>query len=338
MNPTQQPGGQAQYPQQPQQPQYAAPPQPGQRPQPASATQRSTATKAVLITTAVVGGLALIGTAASAMLGLRFNGPISAYEDVTEVEPYPSETAGSTAWDIYDTSEGSEGTFTADASGITTLNVDLSFASLAVEYVEDAQDEEEWASLQVYSKGDSGTLADRWSLTLEGNELNIERAAEPGSTFMGRTKGDTAMLTLPHSLKAGIESGSIVVNAGEFTGTGRFNELDIELNAGTVNFNGAVSRLDAEANLGEVHLTVDGVTEAEVSANKSTGAVALTGTMPKRLDVEANMSELEVQLPAGGYRVETESALGDVTNDLKIDKGSPSLVRIEATASELRIR
>jgi hypothetical protein len=107
-------------------------------------------------------------------------------------------------------------------------------------------------------------------------------------------------------------------DVGDVSLRGRFGVVQLEVTAGDVTLDGSVATADLSSTVGDITLELDGV--------------------PDGLDVTATTGDLEVTVPAGLYRVETDTNVGDVTVDIPNDASSTTVLRFETTIGDITVR
>ncbi|WP_017792682.1 DUF4097 family beta strand repeat-containing protein [Leucobacter salsicius] len=289
---------------------------------------RSTASTAILVATSVVGGLALLGTATSAVYGLTVPEPW----EVVEGTNYTTEYAGA----------GSAAELYADAVGVTSIEIDAAASDFTLKYGDVA---EAVLTVENVTQGEAGNV-NGWTLERDGEDLivNRELGRRSGDTCLvgcgPRVGGDqTVTLTLPRELGQNrAASLDVQVAAGQFTGTGSYDEVSLEVSAGSLTLKGDARTLDLEVSVGDATVELADVDEADASVTTGDTTVKLTGTAPTLVEVSAEVGTLTAQLPKETYRVDAQADLGSIDNRLEVSKGSKHVVTARAEAAEIVLK
>ena len=269
-----------------------------QPPLPDPEPKRSSATKPLMIVLAVIGGIALViaiaTTIFSSALGL---------------------------------SRGSA-TLTADASGVTALDVDANAAQFTLEFAEVNE-----AILEA-----SGVSAERWELTRSDTTLEVDAPSRWWHWgWFGNNGSSHVTLTLPTELNDGSLNADLDVDAGQLTATGSFDQLALELNAGEARVDGAARTLDAQVNAGEATLMIADAEETnfEVAAGRLTAE--LTGSAPTTTQIDVSAGQLDLTLPNETYAVTSDVAAGNLDNRLDTGSDSQYQIDVDLAAGEAKL-
>ena len=269
-----------------------------QPPLPDPEPKRSSATKPLMIVLAVIGGIALViaiaTTIFSSALGL---------------------------------SRGSA-TLTADASGVTALDVDANAAQFTLEFAEVNE-----AILEA-----SGVSAERWELTRSDTTLEVDAPSRWWHWgWFGNNGSSHVTLTLPTELNDGSLNADLDVDAGQLTATGSFDQLALELNAGEARVDGAARTLDAQVNAGEATLMIADAEETnfEVAAGRLTAE--LTGSAPTTTQIDVSAGQLDLTLPNETYAVTSDVAAGNLDNRLDTVSDSQFQIDVDLAAGEAKL-
>ena len=297
---------------------------------------RSTASSAILIATSVVGGFALLGAVGSAAFGLRAPETWDVAEQIAYSDEYVE--------DLGDVS------LYADAVGVTSIEIDAAYTSLTLKF-DDV--EEAVLAIEGADPSDSAhTLA--WTLERDGATLTVERHREGAlARGQGRVEGDnclfgcgprlsgeqSATLTLPLALGENRAADlDVQISAGEFVGSGSFNEASFDVSMGDLEFEGDARTLELDVRLGDSTVEVADVEEADISVATGDSTVVLSGAAPTRVDLEATMGAMSVRLPKETYQLDASDAVGVVESKLSTSKDSKHVVTVEARAAEVLLK
>lgn len=269
-----------------------------QPPLPDPEPKRSSATKPLMIVLAVIGGIALLVAIAT--------------------------TIFSSAMGL---SRGSA-TLTADATGVTALDVDANAAQFTLEFAEVNE-----ATLEA-----SGVSADRWELIRSDTTLEVDAPDRWWHWgWFGNSGSSHVTLTLPTELNDGSLQADLDVDAGQLTATGSFDQLGLELNAGEARVDGAVRTLDAQVNAGEATLMIADAEETnfEVAAGRLT--TELTGSAPTTTQIDVSAGQLDLTLPDETYAVTSDVAAGNLDNRLDTVSDSQYQIDVDLAAGEVKL-
>lgn len=279
-------------------PPQPAPPAPGPAP---AAPRRSGSNRVVAILAAVLGGLILLGT------------------------------LGSAAWGTVRDAMRVHGSWTADARGVTSLDVEAAASMVTIEF----GDVDE-AVLEVTDarRGD-------WRLERDDDALVVRSPDRfPGwgpDWGFGRRDGETAVLTLPESLRdAGLDA-ELSLSAGELRADGAFGDLSIDLGGGAMDVSGSAETLDVEVSAGQTEIDLADVAEAsfDVSAGRLLGE--LTGDAPDAIAITVSAGSLELGLPDEEYDVRSDVSAGSFDNGLDVSASASSTVTVEVAAGRVQL-
>ena len=264
-------------------------------------TERSSAARPILISTAILGGIILAGVGSTAAIAAVANG--SGVETARE---------------------------TAPVDGVTALDLEVSAADFTVEYDDVAE-----ATLRT-----AGGRAGDWTLERDGDELVV---SSPGNRFdlcfawCGWEKR-SAVLTLPAELEdRGIEA-DVSLGAGTLFVRGDFGSLDLEMGAGDADVTGAIGSFQLDLGAGDFTGELADVREADFQVSAGSAEARLTGSAPKRLELDVAAGDLTLTLPDETYAVQSRVAAGDFANELRVDPSSPRVIDAEVSAGDLTLR
>lgn len=267
---------------------------------------KNPAAKPAAIMTAVAGGIVLLAAGTTAAIATA--GTLTAGGDPSPVQ-------------------------SADATGITAIDVDSGATWLTVEFG-DVQE----ATLTSGGPDRQG----RWTLEREDDELVLQRHGRPFGNwcifgFCGE-EGRATVLTLPEQLNDGSLDAGIDSGAGTVTVDGDFRDLDVQVGAGEAFVNGAARMLSVSVGAGTADVDVESVTEAAFEVSAGEVIAQLSGSAPNRVGVDVAVGTADLTLPEGAYDVTARSAVGDVVNDLDVASDSSHVVEADVSAGEIFLR
>ncbi|GAB3285076.1 hypothetical protein GCM10027426_25690 [Microbacterium lacusdiani] len=225
------------------------------------------------------------------------------------------------------------GTWTADASGVRSLDVEAAASLVTIEF----GDVDE-AVLEVTDarRGD-------WRLERDGDRLVLRSPDRmfgwgPDWTWGGwGDDGETAVLTLPESLRDSGLDADLALSAGELRADGEFGRLALELGGGAMHVTGSAETLHADVSAGQTQIDLEGVTEATftVSAGRLFGD--LTGDAPDAVAIDVSAGSLELELPDDEYDVRSDVSAGSFDNGLDVAASAPHEVTVEVSAGRVQL-
>ncbi|GAA1231545.1 hypothetical protein JOF42_000559 [Microbacterium phyllosphaerae] len=282
-------------------------PPPATPPEPAAPTPaptrsedggRSSGATAVMILTAVVGGMALIGSGATAAVAAT-----------------GSLVAAST--------EGTDSVLSEDASGIQRIDLDVDAGNMRIEFgdVDDAE-------LAV-----TNSRGPAWTLERDGDSLVVRSPEFEFGWWFGSWFGDdqSAVLTLPESLRDGALDADLTLDAGSLDVVGDFGALDITVNAGAVDLEGAATGLSIDMSAGRADAVLDGVDTADLSVSAGDLNVELTGGAPSQTTIDVSAGSLDLTVPDESYTITQDVSAGSL--DAKVDQASGARRTIDVSLS-----
>ena len=209
-------------------------------------------------------------------------------------------------------------TFTADATGIAALDIDISGASLTVEYGRDA-------ALTV-----DGAAGD-WRFERDGDVLRVtnERSWWTGWRWGGT---DEAVLTLPSALQRTAIDAEFGVSGGVLHADGTYEDLDIELAAGSIELSGTARDLDVDASAGRTVFDLDDVDTADITLSAGAVTGTLTGSAPTEVTADVSAGRLQLTLPDTAYAIASDVSAGEFRHTLTEDPASPHRVSVQVSA------
>ncbi|WP_120494671.1 DUF4097 family beta strand repeat-containing protein [Microbacterium phyllosphaerae] len=285
-------------------PPASAPEAPVQAPSPAPTasgsgdTGRSSGATAVMILTAVVGGMALLGSGATAAVAAT-----------------GSLVASST--------EGTDSVLSEDASGIQGIDLDVDAGNMRIEFGDVDQ-----AELAV-----TDSRGPAWTLERDGDSLVVRSPEFEFGWWFGSWFGDdqSAVLTLPESLRDGELDADLTLDAGSLDVVGDFGDLDITVNAGALDVEGAASSLTIDMSAGRADATLDGVDMADLTVAAGDLNVELTGRAPSQTTIDVSAGSLDLTVPDESYSITQDVSAGSL--DAKVDQSSDTRRAIDVSLS-----
>ncbi|EIC08402.1 hypothetical protein OR221_1495 [Microbacterium laevaniformans OR221] len=218
------------------------------------------------------------------------------------------------------------GTLTADAAGIRTLDVDVAAADVSIVYGGDR------ATLEV-----DGAVAD-WHLHRDGDRLVVTTQRSWWSAIRPFGRSDTAVLTLPRSLERVALDGDLTLSAGALRVQGTYGALKATVSAGSMELTGRAAELTADVSAGRLVMDLAGVDRAGFKLSAGSVEGSLTGSAPQMLTADLSAGRLALVLPDVAYAVSTYAAAGNVENRLRVDPSSPHRIALTVSAGFVSLR
>ncbi|WP_238147986.1 DUF4097 domain-containing protein [Rothia halotolerans] len=250
------------------------------------------------VLTAVVGGIALIGS------------------------------GGSEAWAAFGAVNREDTVETADAGGLTDLDVDAEAASMTVAF-----GDVDHAVLEVRNGARNG-----WWMEREGGELSVGKRGDWCIMWCHREQED-AVLTLPRELDDGSLNAELSLDSGELRADGSFAGLETSVDAGVLTVTGSARTLDAGIEAGRADLDLSGVEEGRFDVSAGRIDAELTGDAPSSVEFDVSAGALDLTLPDEPYRVAVGRSAGSLDNQL--DSGgstAAATVSGELSAGDVTLR
>lgn len=213
---------------------------------------------------------------------------------------------------------------TLAVDGISALHVDVSAASLTVEFAD--VDE---AGLDVRDAANGA-----WTFERRGDTLRVETPRAPFLSWFGGGNG-RAVLTLPAQLEG--TDAVLSLGAGSIDADGDFGELTLEMGAGDTTLRGSAASLTAEVSAGRADIDLEGVDEADLQLSAGDMAARLTGDAPSDVQLSVSAGSLELTLPDEEYAVTSDVAAGGFDNGLRTSSAASSRVSVEVSAGSVRL-
>lgn len=222
-------------------------------------------------------------------------------------------------------------TVSVDASGMTGLSVDISSATLAIEY-----DDIEEATLTVTSGGG----ASGWRLERDDDEVSVatDRGWWRGGWWSPFDGPDEAVLALPMRFSDTALDATLSLGAGAITADGMFGELSVKVSAGSVTVAGSADSLDADVSAGRLSVDLDEVRTAQVELSAGSIEGRLTGSSLDDLTARVSAGRLDLRIPRGHYNLTSDVSAGSFDHSLRTDTSSPHRVSVTVSAGSVTLR
>lgn len=267
-------------------------------PTPESQTRSSTQTIIVTII-AVVGGAILIG------------GLIAFALSLTSSRAVPEQQA------------------TADATGVTSLDIDVSAGEFTLQF----SDVDE-------ARLDATNAPGQWDVRRSDDTLIVHSPNRSwlDFCFLG-CEHQTAVLTLPAELQeSGELRGDLELSAGELRASGSFEELALQVSAGSLIVDASAETVVGGVSAGELVGVLENVRSGNFRVSAGSTDLRLDGSAPDELDVRVSAGSIDLVLPDAEYRVDSDVSAGDVRNDLRTGSRSNHVIRVDVSAGSVSLR
>lgn len=272
----------------------------------------STVSRTIAIITSAFGGLVVLAVAGFAALGAAFDSGALGMRQGVSID------------------ESGNRVQTADVSGIDSLDVESSASDFTLRFADVPE-----ARLEV-----SGESNRAWSLGVEEGELSV-KSERPFPGFCLGWCGDQAervTLTLPARLGHGVLDAELEVSAGSLSAEGSFRDLDLTLSAGALYFDGTAGSLSADVSAGRGEITVADAQEADFEVSAGRLEAVLTGSAPKRTEVEVSAGHLDLTVPGGLYDVRSDVSAGSLENRLETSSRADRSIVVSVSAGAAVLR
>lgn len=279
------------------------PPAPG--PAPAGDVGRSSGAKAIAIVTAIVGGIALLGSGGAAAAAAGGNLLVSSSDRADSVE-------------------------TVDVAGIESLELDADAGDMRIEF----GDVDEARLSITNGRGPA------WTFERDDDELVVRSPDNTFGWWFGSWVGDgeSAVLTLPESLRDSALDANLTLDAGSLDVDGDFGALVVDVSAGALEVEGSATSLDVDMSAGRANVLLDGVTEAVLGISAGNLAVELTGTAPTRTAIDASAGSVDLTLPDVTYTIEDDVSAGTLDAQVDQSAGTRRVIEVDLSAGTVTIR
>lgn len=286
-------------------PQAPAPASAPPAPAPSGDVRRSGGAKAITIVTAIVGGIALLGSGGAAAAAATGNFLASSDDRSDSVE-------------------------TVDVAGISSLELDVDAGDMRIEFA----DIDEARLAITNGRGPA------WTFERDDDELVVR---SPDGFFgwwfaswVG--EGESAVLTLPESLRDSALDADLTLDAGSLDVDGDFGALVIDVSAGALNIDGAATSLDVDMSAGRADILLDGVNDAVLGISAGDLTVELTGTAPTRTAVDASAGSVDLTLPDVAYTIAEDVSAGTLDATVDQSAGTQRVIEVDLSAGTVTIR
>ncbi|GAA3911158.1 DUF4097 family beta strand repeat-containing protein [Microbacterium invictum] len=221
----------------------------------------------------------------------------------------------------------STGTLTADATGITELDIDVDAAGFRLAYGGDE------ASLEV--TGGSGSSA--WRLDRDGDTLRVHSTRPWWGGWNWWGDDERVVLTLPDRYEDTPLDASFDLGAGSITADGTYRELELDLGAGAMDITGVAEHVDAEISAGRASLDLDEVDTATLSISAGSMDGELRGPVTA-LDLDVSAGRMVLTIPDQTYNLDQDVSAGDLTHDLDTSSSSRNTITASVSAGSIDLR
>ena len=213
---------------------------------------------------------------------------------------------------------------TADAKGITALDIQANSGSFELQFTDTTE-----AVLEVRS-----TSGSAWALNRSGSTLQVRPPAGWNDfCFFGCTKADNEIkLTLPEELNNGTLDAKFELGAGEFRANGNFNDLGLDVSAGELNMLGSAHTVDAKLGAGFAGLVLSDVDTATLEVSAGRMSAELDGTAPSSVNARVSAGWMDLVVPDTSYHVVSHASAGSLENNLDNSSSSKHQISVEVSA------
>ena len=230
--------------------------------------------------------------------------------------------------------EDTSGTFAVQES-FDEIDLRVSAANVEVEFADIDEPQ------IVFDQGDTNLRMDS---DVSGGVLTV-KVEHPGwgwfgwigNGWWGWDEFASLKLTLPEAMEEDAMTLGIDSSAGNLTVSGDYGDVSIDSTAGNVEIAGSARSMAISTTAGNVDLvdlSVSGTFRSDSTAGNGTFEFS---TLPDSITVEATAGDLEVTLPGGSYRIETDTTAGNVQQNVNSDQNADRVYRFETTAGNIEI-
>ncbi|MBC9943462.1 DUF4097 family beta strand repeat protein [Leucobacter sp. cx-328] len=314
--------GQQQQPQHLQQ-SMQQPHPPTQMPQPPASAQRPKRRRGVAIGVGIAGGVVALGMLSAAGIWLAS----LAYEATAASESRAATSQGFANDGKFHPQQHGERSWTVDLdlTNVRAIEVNAAASAMTVQFTD----------IEVPTLSIEGNFGYQWSAYNDEGTLQIERTGNANPMQMNDNEQATLLLPVEYDGKLSAE---INVGAGDLSLAGNFVMLDINVEAGRVDYTGTATAVELEVGVGDATLNVTEARTIDASVGMGQATITAEGKQPASVTVDVELGSADVTLPAGGYRVSTQSEMGSITNLLTHDPKSPNVVDVSAEMGEITLR
>jgi len=216
-----------------------------------------------------------------------------------------------------------------DAAGVASLDVDVAAGDVRVLFTDTDE-----AVLDVTADYGAG----RWSLTREGDELVVR---SPDRWFGGWWFYDgptRVVLELPEDLQGAALDAKLTLSAGSLDVDGEFGVLDLEVNAGELTLAGEADEVTASVNAGRADLEIANVSDAGLDVSAGGLKAVFTGSAPDDVAIDVSAGSLDLTVPSGAYRVDSDVSAGGLDNRLETSSSASRVIAVSVAAGDATLR
>lgn len=217
---------------------------------------------------------------------------------------------------------------TADATGVTALDVDIEAAGFRLEYGSDD------ATLAI--TGGSG--AADWRLERRGDTLVVrsDRDWWSGWCWGGFNDDERVVLALPDQLRDTALDAAFDLGAGSIDADGTFGVLELDLGAGSIDVTGTAEELNADISAGRTSLDLDGVRTAvlRISAGSINGE--LDGPLTD-LAIDLSAGRVALTVPDQTYDITQDVSAGSFNHDLDTSSSARNTISVDVSAGSAEL-
>lgn len=227
---------------------------------------------------------------------------------------------GSTLW--LTGARGADGARAADASGISSLDLDVSAGDVTVVYADVPE-----ATIDVLGDGRG------WRLERRGEQLRLSKHRPWWASWNGFDwNTDRVTLTLPQDLADERLDARIDVSAGSVTVDGTYGTLDVHVGAGSADVGGSADVLTVDLSAGGADIDLADVSRGTFTVGAGELVGTLTGTAPDELTIDVSAGSLVASLPDETYAVTSDVAAGELDNRLSTSPSASNTIDVQVSA------
>lgn len=218
---------------------------------------------------------------------------------------------------------------TVDASGLTTLKVDVGRGDATIRFGDTTD------AIMIVNGQDAGD----WTMRREGDVLRVERPNASFGWWIGAWFGqDPQMtLTLPRQLEGELTV-DLQLDAGSLTAEGRFDTLSTTVNAGALTVDGGAKAVTTRISAGSATLRLQDVTTADLSMSAGDMSATITGSQPSLVRLDVSAGSMDVGVPSGRYALSKDSSAGTIDSRIQTDPSSSHRVQASLSAGSITLR
>lgn len=217
----------------------------------------------------------------------------------------------------------------ADVDGIEKVRAVVGAATFTVEFGDTTS-----AELDITQS--SGI---RWNLERKGDDIVVD--TRDGwfwdfCLFGCSWAPEQVTLTLPETL-SGVIDADLSLGSGTIDARGDFVNLGLDISAGQLIMQGSADTVSTEVSAGFAQISLADVRDASVEVSAGKAVVELTGRAPEQIRVDVSAGEADLTVPDRTYRVQSDVAAGNFTNNLRTDPSARNSVDVSVAAGEVTI-